>query len=825
MNLRTLVLALGAITAGAVCAAPADLAINEIAWGGRAMEYTDEWIELVNTSERPVDLAGWRLVSSDGAPNILLDGVLPPRSEADPGAGYFLLERDDDDSVPPFRADWIYEGALSDAGETLFLYAPDGRLADSANAPASPEDEAGSWPGGTGGPGESRPCSMERINPFLPDEPANWTTCRCAADPECDAAPCGTPKRENSAHNLPPTASIIIDPPLPAPAEPILFDASSSVDENDRIAAFSWTFGDGTTGSGQTASHTYLDEGEYEIVLTVRDGKGAVGSTTRTLRVHARTVLLADFSLIPPIPGEPPRAGAPVSFHDETHHGPAEIIRRVWNFGDGATAEGERVSHEYASAGNYSVRLEVVDEQGSRGERTATVAIASRVPSALFVVETECPNDVDPVSFDARSSSDPDGEVVRFLWDFDGDGTIDETTEEPSIERVLGRHGTLSPTLIVEDADGDRSTPFCVMIQVNAAPVAQFAASTFAPRETEEVEFVDASFDPDGTARAWHWDFGDGETSTQTSPEHAFQTSGSHTVTLIVIDDQGASAAATATLTVANLPPTASIATGCGDAETGVAFAFDASGSVDPSPNGSIVSYAWDVDGDGSFDRETTAPSLSHAYDQDGTYDVTVRVTDDSGETAVSEPIRVTVRNRPPVVRRIRLTPGRPTDADEVVFQAEASDPDGDVVAWVWTFGGEGTSTSPEPQHAFAHDTTYEIRLVVRDDDGAASEPFSVAIDVANALPIALFTFAEVGPRTIAFSAASARDPSQNGRIVHVAWDFGDGTACPENPSSCGGDRTAPIHRFAEAGTYAVTLIVIDEDGGVGRLTRILTIP
>jgi len=826
MNRRTIVVTLAAVAVCAFCAAPADLVINEVAWGGTAADYTHEWIELVNATDRPIDLTGWRLVSTDGAPDVRLSGTLLPRSDADPEAGYFLLERDSDSAVPGLSADAIYAGALSDGGEGLLLYDPDGVLVDSANAPDGAASARRPWPGGTGGPGEPHPCSMERVNPLADDEDANWATSRRPEDLDGAAPPCGTPKRENATYNLPPTASMTIEPRHPRPSESIQFDASSSTDRNDRIAAFVWTFGDGAAAVGQTASHTYTAAGEYEVVLTVRDETGAIDSATRFLPVFAPVPPHADFSLLGPAADVPLRAGEPFTVHDETSHAQAELVRWTWDFGDGTTAEGALTTHTYTAAGMYTIRLEVVDAQGSVGERTDRVAVASRIPRARFTVATEQPDDIAPVLFDASASTDPDGEIVSFEWDFDGDGTVDLAADAPRVEHVYASPGPATPTLVVVDSDGDRSESVSTRIFVNAAPTAQFTVTTFSPTEATSVGFTDASFDTDGTIATWCWDFGDGTSSNETSPTHAFEGSGAHTVTLTVVDDQGTSAAATATLDVANLPPTASIATCAAEGATGDAFTFDASASDDPSPNGSIVSYAWDLDGDGAADRETTTPSLSHVYADDGVYVVSVRVTDDDGAAYISEAIRVTVRNRAPTVLRIIWTPERPTDGDAVLLTAEVSDPDGEVVGWEWTLGREATSAEPEPQHAFAYDVVHTIRLTVHDDDGAASEPAHVEIDVANALPIAEFTLAEIAPRTIAFSASLSNDPSANGRIVHVAWDFGDGTRCPESPASCGeGDRTAPIHVYALPGTYAVTLIVIDDDGGIGRITKTLTIP
>lgn len=100
--------------------------ISEVFWRGSRASAADEWIELLNTTDQAVDLAGWVLTDGDDL-RIGLAGSLP-------AGGYFLLERDDDDSVSDRPADLIYNGSLSDEGETLSLLDAGGRLVDTANS-------------------------------------------------------------------------------------------------------------------------------------------------------------------------------------------------------------------------------------------------------------------------------------------------------------------------------------------------------------------------------------------------------------------------------------------------------------------------------------------------------------------------------------------------------------------------------------------------------------------------------------------------------------------------------------------------------------------
>ncbi len=102
------------------------LIINEIAWIGTINSANDEWIELYNNSQNPINLEGWKIITSDGTPEIKLSGTIPAN-------GFYLLERTDDNTVPNIPADQIYKGGLGNSGEDLKLYDNSGILVDEVN--------------------------------------------------------------------------------------------------------------------------------------------------------------------------------------------------------------------------------------------------------------------------------------------------------------------------------------------------------------------------------------------------------------------------------------------------------------------------------------------------------------------------------------------------------------------------------------------------------------------------------------------------------------------------------------------------------------------
>ena len=102
-----------------------DVFMTEIAWMGTTQSPNNEWIELYNISDQPVNIDGWELNALDGIPSIALKGTIPARS-------FYVLERTDDESSPAL-ADLIYTGALEDTGERLQLFDSNGALIDEIN--------------------------------------------------------------------------------------------------------------------------------------------------------------------------------------------------------------------------------------------------------------------------------------------------------------------------------------------------------------------------------------------------------------------------------------------------------------------------------------------------------------------------------------------------------------------------------------------------------------------------------------------------------------------------------------------------------------------
>ena len=309
------------------------------------------------------------------------------------------------------------------------------------------------------------------------------------------------------------------------------------------------------------------------------------------------------------------------------------IVSYSWNFGDESTDSGIAVSHSYEENGIYNVTLTVTDDDGAIGSKTVTIAVKNRPPVAKISTSTTILDKEEIVTFDASESYDPDGIIVSYEWNF-GDGT---TATGITVSHSYPATGEYTVTLTVTDDDGAIDTAKVKKTVLNQGPLAAFTESAHTV-DTDETIYFDASdsYDPDGIIISYSWDFGDGNTATGVEAEHAYQNSGTYTVTLTVTDNDGATDtvnAAKIILSKAPVPPVALFTENATVAKTDETIHFDASDSYDP--DGTIVSYEWNL-GDGTTG---TGVETDHAYSEVGDFMVTLTLTDNDGATDLTADI------------------------------------------------------------------------------------------------------------------------------------------------------------------------------------------
>ncbi|WP_224484392.1 PKD domain-containing protein [Robertkochia aurantiaca] len=429
------------------------------------------------------------------------------------------------------------------------------------------------------------------------------------------------------AGDTPPSAAFTADPLSGTAPLEVSFDASASSDDGS-IVSYEWDFGDGNTGSGITALHTYQTTGSFTATLTVTDDQSNSSTETATITVNENTASppVASFTA-DPLSGTVPLE---VSFDASASSDDGSIVSYEWDFGDGNTGSGITAIHTYQTTGSFTATLTVTDDQSNSSTETATITVNENTaspPVASFTADPLSGTVPLEVSFDASASSD-DGSIVSYEWDF-GDGN---TGSGVTAIHTYQTTGSFTATLTVTDDQSNSSTETAtIMVIENTAspPVASFTADPLSGTVPLEVSFDASASSDDGSIVSYEWDFGDGNTGSGVTTLHTYQTAGSFTATLTVTDDQGNPDSETATIVV-NETLTGPVAIITADPLSGTSpltVQFSGSGSVPgDSP---ISSYEWSFgDGNTSFAAEP-----QHIYQNAGSYITTLVVTDGNGLT------------------------------------------------------------------------------------------------------------------------------------------------------------------------------------------------
>ncbi len=258
----------------------------------------------------------------------------------------------------------------------------------------------------------------------------------------------------------------------------------------------------------------------------------------------------------------------------------------------------------------------------------------------------------------------------------------------------------------------------------------------FAALTGQDIQFSSAgTMDPDNNPLRYAWNFGDGSTSTNANPVHAYGGVGDYLVSFFVNDGYGGTATAQthAQITRPNVPPVAVVSNGP-DFTVRLGETLTLDGSASYSPLGNPLTYSW-LWGDGA--ASNNAPSVvSHLYAAGGPYLGSLTVADNRGGSNTYD-FQVTVgpSNHPPVIV-LTVSTDSPFVESSVTFDATASfDPDGDPMTFAWDFGDHSKTTGPLVTHVFQQISDFTVTLSVADNHGGVSTATQL-MHVVDAPPV-----------------------------------------------------------------------------------------
>ena len=295
---------------------------------------------------------------------------------------------------------------------------------------------------------------------------------------------------DDDATSEPVTQTLIINTPPHAEAgadilgylhRPLSFDGSGSIDLDGNIISYGWNFGDGTIGSGISPTHTYDDDGVYQVSLTVTDDLGGTDTDTLTATIVGSSPIA--------------NAGGPyygymnqsIRFNaSRSTDLDGTIISYTWDFGDGTSGAGLLCSHSYEDNDTYLVTLTINDNDGFTGSDTTLAVILTpnqppdRPQAALIKINE--------TTFTLLvCSEDSDHDLLRYYIDW-GDNTSTRSPEFPSGTTLSVTHtwptpGNYTITVTATDEHNVTSAPTEIVITVNTTVARSSDVSPGAPAQ------------------------------------------------------------------------------------------------------------------------------------------------------------------------------------------------------------------------------------------------------------------------------------------------------------------------------------------------------
>jgi PKD repeat protein len=357
--------------------------------------------------------------------------------------------------------------------------------------------------------------------------------------------------------------------PLVRTGTRIVFGVTGASDPDGDPLQYEWDLdGDGDyEAGGEAPSAVYTAQSVVQVRVRVSDyayNLGAPGAVEKSLRLN----------VVDPARNQPPvaalTASAPAVVGDavvfdagaSSDPDPYDVggLAYGWEFGDGTYNPGESrietgrrtVTHVYDTPGERTVKLQVGDCAGGSDTQELRLVVrprseSDRAPTARFTAAPESPYTGQGVLIDGSASTDPNGQIVSYEWDFDGDlrfertGRMQEMAFATAGEKVIRLRVTDDEGLVNIGAGS-------VTVRRNLPPTASFTYSPVDPFKDFPVTFdARGSSDREGPVARYEWDLdGNGSFETDGGGEpqltHAYTTPGMRLVRLRVTDFLGVTA-------------------------------------------------------------------------------------------------------------------------------------------------------------------------------------------------------------------------------------------------------------------------------------------
>ncbi|WP_146154338.1 PKD domain-containing protein [Chitinophaga ginsengisoli] len=556
------------------------------------------------------------------------------------------------------------------------------------------------------------------------------------------------------------------------------------------VGTYSWDFGDGTSSTIPSPTHTYAADGTYTVVLSVSNG-----TCTSTFSAVVRVITLK------PVIYATPNVvclGTSTTFSVDPFP-PGTISSFRWDFGDGRTGGGtSKPVVTYRNAGTYNVVYTAMDVNGCPHASDPLRVDVNGSVSKFVVDPRQCKDQ--PVSFTDQSTTRAGNTIATWTFDFgDGSAPVVYNTQPINITHTYSVAQDYTVTLTVTDNTGcsNTSTQPVTIPEITAS----FSAKSNIACLNIPFQFDNASVTEPLT---YAWTFGDGGTSTDKDPAHIYTAAGTYTVGLVVTSATGCTAQTSTTdfLKVPNPIADFTFPNVAGDICPPVKVQFTNNSS-------DYVKTSWDFGDGGASDEDNPL----HNYIKPGTFPVTLTVYSEGGcASPVAGPKDITIAGPD---GSFSVTPESgcwPLTASMTAVSATAQ-------RFIWDFGdgySVRTTTPASPSYTYQKEGVYYPVVLLEDARGctvpAAGSPKITVDRIIPAFGADVTQACDGG--TVVFTDSTKGVSITDGMAATYVWDFGvsgrtDDVATGPNPTFI----------YDAPGTYTVTMTATSYYGCVKDTT------
>lgn len=591
-----------------------------------------------------------------------------------------------------------------------------------------------------------------------------------------------------------------------------------AINYNGTLQSYSWDFGDGTTSTAASPTHTWTNPGIYATVLHYVDAGGCPGTTNIIYTEIDQPIPTLTFSASPTTVC----VGTQLNFTNNLNT--VNPSNYAWDYGDGTGTTGLNF-HIYTTPGVYTVTLTASDAAGCTAKTTQTNYITVLAPPGAYIGHANTCTNRSLVTFTYNSTN-----ASSLAWTF-GDGQSQTTSGSVGqVQHSYAQTGIYYLSLTASNGVCTITNSDIVQVLTKQQPVLSALNSVcvdgalnvqlaigrnpWALSSGTNYDYTPQFYYADGTPfngtvgytnpyspynnGAFGWTlngFQAGESGLYVvTTSSGFNCTDQSNVIPLTIKGT-----ATPALTVVSNAACYQQPVVLQDAST-------------VGPGNSILSGTWNF-GDGQTQPLAVGGQVSHVYSNPGAYTVSLTINDAGGCQVTSNANVGTVRALGP---KAYFYPSAMTMlyGTTAYFYNSTNAYGLGAVNYSWDFGDGLTSTLANPSHSYAAPGSYTVTLSASNPAGGCSSSYAVTVVVQPYNPhFQTYTSYVTGGKC---PPVLAQFQNSSYGYSSIAWDFGDG--------STAGNVSSPSHVYAKPGTYTVTLSLYGPGGLQAQYTDVVNV-